>query len=776
MKSNPEIVGLAFTDRMWAKLKNYEEYFVYAGIALLSLLLSNSVLFAQIAPFGIALTAAVGSDYTIAAVLGAVIGYLIAPDIPFKMKYIAAILVIGAVKWALSHRVRPQANMILAPILSFLALGATGASILMAGHPTTYDFILLFSEILLASGATFFFSRTLSLLDDRENTPIRQSDLSCFVITFGLLIVALCSFKVGSVSIGHVAGVIVILICALKAGEAGGAIGGIAAGVAVCLSDSSFAFLMGSYGFGGLLSGVFSRFGRFGCAAIFIVINGIATALAALARPTTLGPVIEVFIASVVFVLLPPSLLKRLTLAPCGTQFMSTDSIKNIIINRLYFTKKALGDVSSITEKVSEKLQKLDKSPFDICTKVSDRVCKDCPQRTSCWQEGYNTTAAALNDISALLRRGKAVDVSDIPEHLRHYCPDPQSILDAVSTCCDEQRRTEAGFARNMQLRSIVLDQWSGIEKLISDISDDISRIAIQDEQNGRRVREYLSHLGIRARALSCYEDEDGHILIELSVSSSDFRGVDKTDLAFHLSDICERDFSLPATTMQDGNMLLVFHERASFRISHGVTQVCSTGKRLCGDSFKLIEELGGKAMVILSDGMGNGSLAAIDSSMATALISRLVIAGVGLEATLKLVNSAMLIKSGDESLATVDICDADLYKGSITLYKAGAAPSYVKKSGRVGFIESSSLPAGILNSVEFQQTTLSLSAGDVVVMVSDGVTQTGEDWLLDELERYSGTDMQWLCERISSLAKLRRTELHDDDITVFAFMLHDSA
>ena len=135
-----------------------------------------------------------------------------------------------------------------------------------------------------------------------------------------------------------------------------------------------------------------------------------------------------------------------------------------------------------------------------------------------------------------------------------------------------------------------------------------------------------------------------------------------------------------------------------------------------------------------------------------------------------------MLVKSGDESLATVDICCTDLYSGRITLYKAGAAPSYIRKAGKVGFVEASSLPAGILNSVEFQETRLQLDAGDIVVMISDGVTQTGEDWVLDELQRFEGSDMQWLCERLSSLAKLRRSEAHDDDITVFALMIQNSA
>jgi stage II sporulation protein E len=101
---------------------------------------------------------------------------------------------------------------------------------------------------------------------------------------------------------------------------------------------------------------------------------------------------------------------------------------------------------------------------------------------------------------------------------------------------------------------------------------------------------------------------------------------------------------------------------------------------------------------------MGHGSGAAIDSAMATSLISRLITAGVSFDAALKMVNSAMLVKSGEESLATVDIVAVDLYTGKTEFYKAGAAPTYVHKSGRSGSVESTSLPAGILSSIRLKK------------------------------------------------------------------------
>ena len=59
---------------------------------------------------------------------------------------------------------------------------------------------------------------------------------------------------------------------------------------------------------------------------------------------------------------------------------------------------------------------------------------------------------------------------------------------------------------------------------------------------------------------------------------------------------------------------------------------------------------------MILSDGMGTGPRAALDSAMASGLMARLVKAGFGFQSALRLVNSSLLLKSRDESLATLDI------------------------------------------------------------------------------------------------------------------------
>jgi stage II sporulation protein E len=175
---------------------------------------------------------------------------------------------------------------------------------------------------------------------------------------------------------------------------------------------------------------------------------------------------------------------------------------------------------------------------------------------------------------------------------------------------------------------------------------------------------------------------------------------------------------------------------------------------------------------MLISDCMGSGSGAAVDSAITVDLLSRLIDANVAYDPALKIINSALLVKTGEESLATIDITAVDLYSGRADLYKAGAAPTFVRRHQRTGYVESISLPVGILNAVEFEKSSLQLSAGDMIVMVSDGATTSGLDWIRHTIDRFDSDDLQSLCDDIAATARAKRSDNRDDDITVLAGIL----
>ena len=152
--------------------------------------------------------------------------------------------------------------------------------------------------------------------------------------------------------------------------------------------------------------------------------------------------------------------------------------------------------------------------------------------------------------------------------------------------------------------------------------------------------------------------------------------------------------------------------------------------------------------------------------------MGRMLRSGFGYDCALKIVNSSMLFKSTDESLSTVDIAAIDLFTGECELLKAGAAPTLVRRSGKVGKAESNSLPPGILREVAFDKAKVSLKREDIVVMVSDGATTEGTEWISAMMADWTVGSAQQLADEIALAARRRRADGHSDDITVMAAIL----
>ncbi|MCD7797694.1 MAG: serine/threonine-protein phosphatase [Clostridiales bacterium] len=177
--------------------------------------------------------------------------------------------------------------------------------------------------------------------------------------------------------------------------------------------------------------------------------------------------------------------------------------------------------------------------------------------------------------------------------------------------------------------------------------------------------------------------------------------------------------------------------EKPNFKMSIGFAQYCAEGN-LCGDTIKTINDSKGHMILIISDGMGKGSRAALDGAMGAGLLSKLLCTGFGFDSSLKVVNSALLVKSSDKSLATLDCACIDLFTGKCEFYKAGALASYIVKQNEITKCELSSMPAGILRGIEFAKRTTVLTVDDEIVLLSDGITDLGGGWL-EELLEYDG-------------------------------------
>ena len=214
--------------------------------------------------------------------------------------------------------------------------------------------------------------------------------------------------------------------------------------------------------------------------------------------------------------------------------------------------------------------------------------------------------------------------------------------------------------------------------------------------------------------------------------------------------------------------------EGALLRCRVGTMLRPKEGESACGDQLAVFTA-GAMLYMLLSDGMGSGAAAHAESAMTVRLLRQFLKAGIQPASALKTINTALTLRCQEGGgFTTIDLLALDRRTGAATLYKYGAAASYVKRGGTVTRLEGGSLPAGLQDTRQPPEATgIQLEPGSVLVMVSDGVTSEGDDWLRELLASWPGGDSQELAQLI--LADSRRHGGLKDDCAALALRLEKS-
>ncbi len=218
--------------------------------------------------------------------------------------------------------------------------------------------------------------------------------------------------------------------------------------------------------------------------------------------------------------------------------------------------------------------------------------------------------------------------------------------------------------------------------------------------------------------------------------------------------------------------------EYHAFTVEIGVSQVAKQGQEVSGDYYSLVTLKGGKQVIILSDGMGSGERAKEESRSTVVLLEDLLEAGFSRELIFKTVNSVMQLRSSDETFSTVDLAVLDLKEGSGELCKIGAAPSFIKRGSQVKELSGSSLPLGILREIEMDIKRERLEDGDLLVMVTDGISEAGvrvnnsANWIKRALLEIKHMHPQLVADHILEEALQKSKGTVSDDMSVIVCKL----
>lgn len=319
------------------------------------------------------------------------------------------------------------------------------------------------------------------------------------------------------------------------------------------------------------------------------------------------------------------------------------------------------------------------------------------------------------------------------------------------------------------EIKQLVRDQFSTLSTAVKEIAQSFSDETRFDTRTSASVSSVLSGYGITPKEVVCAQTGE-QTRIEIKAEKISGR-ISRTALMDDMETACGCKLSIPSVAEEKNATLITFEKKPRYNLRIGHSQHIAEG-RMCGDSFDIFTNPDGNTVIIISDGMGTGPKAAVDGTIASWLFSKLISAGLGFESALKLSNSALIVKSAEETLATIDSVKINLHTGKTDFYKAGAGISLVCKGKKVYSIGKPSLPLGILREVEFSKDCVTLRKGDKLLMMSDGVPQTSYEEIARILSSFNKNDPSALAERVVEIAEQNSVLKHPDDITAIAVIV----
>ncbi len=743
--------------------------FSHILVALCGFFFSRAVVLDKLLPFGISLIAGCSLTYTPAAALGVFIGYFIPAVENNAFKYLACLFAVLAIKLLLANYKKLVENGFFTSFITLISFVLISAVTIKGMGGNIID---IFFESLLSAVGTFFVARSFKLLS-KTVSGLSPEELATLLITINIFLLGLNNANIFGVSLGRILSVLLILTASKYGGIISGAISGITVGFTLCLADISgnigvaFAII-------GLMAGIFSALGKY--AQVFIVIIfsfiGVITTKNINQIPITL---IESAIGSTMFLILPRDagiyLGKIFSAYP---KLSVPTGFKKSLTMRLQLASNALKDVSETVDQVSFQLSKINSPSFSsVINLIEQDACAGCKLRIHCWEKKRDDTINAVLEMTKAVKQGSNTPEVFATNEFKGRCIRVASVANSAYKRYTDYASRIAAENRIDEVRSVVSDQFDGISSMLNDLAKDFEIQERFDNSAAENAASALKNLNIHIDECSSRVDKYGRMTMEFKLKKTPELIINKSQVMKAVSIVCERNFDPPTVSEVGGEVYIVLNEHADIKIDFGAEQSCANNNSMCGDAYKYFNDGKGHFIMILSDGMGTGGRAAVDGAMASGLMSRLIKAGFGYNCSLKILNSSMLFKSTDESLATVDIASIDLYTGITELYKAGAAPTVIRRSGKTGKAESSSLPAGILREIGFDTASVKCRVGDIVVLMSDGATTDGTDWLRAEIEAWQEGSAQDLAEHLCACAKRRCIEKREDDITVMCAILN---
>lgn len=597
-----------------------------------------------------------------------------------------------------------------------------------------------------------------------------QEELISVVLLAGILLTGFSGIYITrNVHLCMLLGVYLILCLSRCTGVAAAGSIGLALGFICSMNTSSAILVMGVCGIGALISSMLKEFGKIGGVVGFLL----GAAVCALYTGEYRNPPItfyEAAIASAMFLLTPKMVFSRLASALSKTVQSQTNGkelrIKEYLSGELRQIANAFTDLADGFLSMSHKNERTMQAS-DMFDEVADRVCNSCPKWGECWIDGFNEMYRQMFNILKVIETRGYCDFSNLPIVFKDKCIRAEVFIAEFNHLYEMYKQTAMWHGEVTFGQDMVARQYHEISNLIKGLSEEVESGFSFIESAELKLDSALEKAGFFAKEINVIENVHREPEVYITAGFSAEPAL--------LERVVSEVIGMPMRLEHDSSsMKFVVHNR--FFVEYAVCQHSGESEQVCGDTVMQFETEDNKFCVLLCDGMGSGDDASEESRLTAGLFQDFIKAGFIKDTAVKMINSTLAMKAGRESFSTIDLIEIDLRSGQSEFLKVGAAESYVLQKEEVEVIFAKALPVGILDDIKTSAISRNLNDGDVIVMASDGISDTGYGalrgaWVKQVILNHKG-NMQELADEVLRNARQKAYPKPCDDMTVAALRL----
>ncbi len=612
------------------------------------------------------------------------------------------------------------------------------------------------------------------LLEARKGTRMNNEQMVSMALTIAVLLYAIPDLGIEYLAPAHTAAYFLVLYFTYKYGAGQGTITAALCGFALSLRGASAADI-GMFTMMSILTAVFREMGRFSCGAVYMIIafaTGIVNEKMVLG-PKEMGALLS---AVLIFILLPGSMVYRVDAAG-GTgrqEQLAAQNLKKIARLRMKIFAESFLKLSKTLDTITEKQTRLKQKEINhIFEEISEKLCRNCEQCTSCWESSFQETYQAASMMFEVAERKGKITKEDIPMHFLDSCISVEDFITETNRGFEIAKLNQIWQSRISESREVIAEQLREVSGVIQEITGEIYEADQMFRAEEERVAHRLKSEHIMVKEITVLEREDRRKEVYLTAACRGGRCITAKEASGYVSEalgIRVKASEASKSVIAKDYDSYCFLEDTKFKVLTGVARAMK--ENVSGDNFSILRLENGEFMIALSDGMGTGKEAGEESETVMSLLEQMIEAGFKAETAIKLINSSLVLKSDKQTFSTIDMSIINLFTGMCEFIKIGAAATFIKRGDWVETIASTTLPIGMFGNVDYDTVTKKLYEGDIVVLVTDGVLdcipgENKEAFLEQLLLEIKSKNPQEIANRVLERTLSQSNYVPMDDMTV---------